>query len=253
MADSEYAPFAARVSLITGAATGIGRQLALELLASGQSLVLVDKDLVGLQSLASSLPERCSLIQHDFALDTGLEDRVSDAIEKLGRLSGLVHVAGVSHISPLKALTRLDLERVMAINAFSAFDLVKHCCKPKYHLSGMSVVFVSSVYSLVGSAANSAYAMSKAALNSFARSLAIELAPRRLRFNCVAPGFVRTEMLENLAQRMGPNYLAELEHLHPLGLGQAEDVSNAIQFLLSDRARWITGTVLSVDGGFTAQ
>jgi len=241
------------VSLITGAASGIGRRLAQDLFAAGHSLILVDRDLNGLQSLTEPFPGRFTLVQHDFAQDTGLDEHISAAIEEQGRLSGLIHVAGVSHVSPLKALSRADLERVMAINTFSAFDLVKHCSKPRHHRPGMSVVFVSSIYSLVGSAANSAYAMSKAALNSLARSLAIELAPRCLRFNCVAPGFIRTEMLDALAQRMGPDYLAELERLHPLGLGRAEDVSNAIQFLLSDRARWITGSVLSVDGGFTAQ
>lgn len=243
-----------RVSLITGAASGIGRRLAQDLFATGHSLILVDRDLNGLQSLTEPFTGRFTLVQHDFTQDTtGLDEKISAAIEDQGRLSGLIHVAGVSHVSPLKALSRVDLERVMAINTFSAFDLVKHCSKPKHHRPGMSVVFVSSVYSLVGSAANSAYAMSKAALNSLARSLAIELAPRRLRFNCVAPGFIHTEMLEALAQRMGPDYLAELERLHPLGLGRAEDVSHAIQFLLSDQARWITGSVLSVDGGFTAQ
>ena len=69
----------------------------------------------------------------------------------------------------------------------------------------------------------------------------------------MAPGFIRTQMLEALAERMGASYLADLEKLHPLGLGRAEDVSNAIQFLLSDKARWITGSVMAVDGGFTAQ
>ncbi|RUP30579.1 MAG: SDR family oxidoreductase [Curvibacter sp.] len=242
-----------RVSLITGAAAGIGRHLAQDLLAAGQRLILVDRDLEGLQSLVEPFPGRSTLIQHDFLQDTGLEEQVSAAIETQGRLSGLIHVAGLSNTLPLKALSRIDLERVMAVNTFAAFDLVKHCCKARHHAPGMSVVFVSSVYSLVGSAANSAYAMSKAALNGLARSLAIEFAPRRLRFNCVAPGFIKTEMLDALVQRMGPDYLAELERLHPLGLGSTQDVSNAIQFLLSDQARWITGSVMSVDGGFTAQ
>jgi len=239
---------------ITGAASGIGRQLALDLLATGAELILIDKDLAGLRSVAEVHPGRCSIVEHDFSSGGFPEGKLARAINERGRIAGLVHVAGISCLAPMKSLDRADLERVMSVNAFSAFDLVKQCVKNKSHSpSGLSVVFVSSIYSLVGSPANSVYAMSKAALNGFARALAIEFAPKQIRFNCVAPGFIRTEMLETLAQRMGGNYLEDLEKLHPLGLGRAEDVPNAIQFLLSDKARWITGSVLTVDGGFTAQ
>jgi len=97
------------------------------------------------------------------------------------------------------------------------------------------------------------YSMTKAALIGLARSLAIELAPRRIRVNCVAPGFVRTPMLGKAAKFWDPEQEARIADLHPLGWGDPEDIANAIAFLMADTGRWITGTVLTVDGGYTAQ
>jgi NAD(P)-dependent dehydrogenase (short-subunit alcohol dehydrogenase family) len=116
-----------------------------------------------------------------------------------------------------------------------------------------SIVFISSIMGTVGSPGAAAYGSSKGALDAMARSLALELATKRIRVNCVAPAFVRTPMFERMAQRWSATQRSQVEALHPLGLGEPEDVAGAIAFLLSDAARWITGTVLTVDGGYTAQ
>ena len=116
-----------------------------------------------------------------------------------------------------------------------------------------SIVFISSIYGLVGSAANVAYAVSKAAVIGMTRALAIELAPKRIRVNCVAPGFVNTEMGNVVEPLFDAQHADRVNAMHPLGEGEADDIANIIAFLLSDRAKWITGTVLPVDGGFTAQ
>lgn len=114
-------------------------------------------------------------------------------------------------------------------------------------------MLISSVYGIVGSSANAAYAISKGAIIALTKALAIEYAPKHIRFNCVAPGFIKTEMLEKASGSFDSDYIETLNSLHPLGLGQSRDIAEPIALLLSDSANWITGAVLPVDGGFTAR
>ena len=114
-------------------------------------------------------------------------------------------------------------------------------------------MFISSVYGLVGSSSNVAYAISKAANIGMTKSLAMEFAPKGIRVNCVAPGFVKTALGERFTSFLDDAYAERIGAMHPLGWGEPRDISCAIAYLLSDAAKWITGTVLSVDGGFTAQ
>jgi len=169
-------------------------------------------------------------------------------------LHGVVHAAGLSCIVPLKVLTSESYHDVFAVNTEAALALARAFQGRKIYAGETgSIVFISSVMALVGSPAAVGYSMSKAALIGMARSMAVELAPRKIRVNCVAPGFVRTPMYHQAAKLWDPEQEARVEALHPLGLGEAGDVANAIVFLLADTGRWITGTVLTVDGGYTAQ
>ena len=106
---------------------------------------------------------------------------------------------------------------------------------------------------MVGSAANVAYAVSKAAVIGMTKALAIELAPKKIRVNCIAPGFVQTNMGNAVESLFDDKHAERVDEMHPLGQGEAIDIANGIAFLLSDAARWITGSVLPIDGGFTAQ
>jgi len=115
------------------------------------------------------------------------------------------------------------------------------------------VVFISSVYGVVGSAANAGYAMSKAALHGITKALSIELAAKGIRVNCIAPGFVNTKMLDVTSDMFDSHYADTLNKLHPLGIGEPEDISYSIAFLLSDASKWITGAIFNIDGGYTAQ
>ena len=239
--------------LVTGAASGIGRATSLLLSECGAGLILLDMNETGLQEVA----EQCSSNAFPLVADlTGasLKEEIRDAVSKTGKLNGFVHCAGIPYISPLNAVNEAKSEKLYKINTYAAIELAKICSsKAVYTGEKGSFVLISSVYGLVGSAANVVYAMSKGAVIAITKSLAIELAPKGIRVNCIAPGFVRTNMMGSISGSFDSDYNERLEHLHPLGLGRAEDVAKAILFMVSDMSGWVTGSVLSVDGGFTAQ
>jgi NAD(P)-dependent dehydrogenase (short-subunit alcohol dehydrogenase family) len=177
----------------------------------------------------------------------------SEVIEKTGPLDGLVHSAGMTSLHPLRTMTTSHLEDVMRVNYYAAVSLCKEFCGKRGHQPrGASVVLVASLAGILGLPAQSAYCGSKGAVIAFARAAAIELAKRKIRVNCVAPGPVRTEMLDVFSRVV----TAEQHEAHvqaPLGMGTPLDVAYAITFLLAETSTWITGSVLTVDGGYSVQ
>ena len=170
------------------------------------------------------------------------------------KLDGFVHFAGIPCTIPIKHLSIDKYERVNRVNVSSVIGLTKSfISKNVFSRNNPSIVLISSVSGLVGFTPNVAYAMTKGAIISMTRALAIELAPKKIRVNCVAPGFIVTPLMKQTADMLGDDYENDLAAMHPLGLGTPEDVANAVAFFLSDMSRWITGTVLPVDGGYTAQ
>lgn len=153
-------------------------------------------------------------------------------------------------------MTNEEYERVQKINTQAGLNLAKIFSKNGVYNSQArtcSIVFISSVYGLVGSAANVAYAVSKAANIGMTKALAVELAPKKIRVNCIVPGFIKTKMADKVSPMFDEKYSDRIEKMHLLGWGEAEDIANGAAFLLSDAAKWITGSVLTIDGGFTAQ
>lgn len=242
--------------LVTGASSGIGRATALLLAERGADLILADIDEEGLAETAKFCITETKLLPLDLSDTDTIATSITLAVKDFGKLHGIVHLAGVPYISPLKAITLERLRKTFDINTFAALQLAKAFCNKNVHEqteAGSSIVFISSIYASVGSSSNSGYAMSKAAIEGLTKALAIELAPRKIRVNCIAPGFVKTPMDKNISTYFDSGHEDLVVRLHPLGLGEPLDVACAVAFLFSDAAKWITGTIIHVDGGFTAQ
>lgn len=241
--------------LVTGASSGIGRETAVVLSQLGAQLVLSGRDEARLQQTLASL----ELGDHraapfDMAEPESLPAWIKDLSKNGGHFHGLVHSAGVHSAMPLRVLTLPHLERMMRLNFHAGMMAVKGlrqkgCCAPE----GSSVVLLSSVAALCGEPGIAAYSATKAAVSSMARSLAVELAPEKIRVNAVAPGFVLSEMSQRMTEALTEEQYAAIRARHPIGIGTVRDVANGIAFLLGDCARWITGTTMAIDGGYTAQ
>lgn len=245
---------AGRRYAITGAASGIGRATSIMLSRLGAELVLIDRDAERLDGTLDECSPSDVAVPFDLKNSAGIKDMLLGVAARGTPLNGFVHLAGIPYISPLKSISESRYTEVLQINTIAALELAKAFINRKVSAEGSrSIVFISSVYACVGSEASVGYAMSKSALHGLTKSLAIELAPKKIRVNCIAPGFVATAMMQKTDQLFTQNRDEVLEGLHPLGLGEADDVAYACAFLLSEAGKWITGSIMNVDGGFTAK
>jgi NAD(P)-dependent dehydrogenase (short-subunit alcohol dehydrogenase family) len=240
--------------LVTGAASGIGRATCGLLSRLQARIVAVDIDEAGLREVVRNLAG-VGHAERGVDLDDveGIPNWMAEVAKDGGPLFGVVHAAGLSCVQPLRLLTPATYRKVLSLNTEAALALARGFQRKAVHESGGgSIVFISSVMAEVGAMGGAAYSMSKAALHGLARSLALELAPAKVRVNCVAPGFTDTPMFGRMSALWEPAQLDRVRKDHPLGIGTPLDVAHCIAFLLADTGRWITGSVLTVDGGYTA-
>ncbi len=243
-----------RTILVTGATSGIGRATADLLGRLGARLVLVARDRGRLEGVAAELEGSGHLVEPlDLSEPEAIAARVKDVGRRAGGLHGLVHAAGIHAMQPLRTLEAAEFDRVMRVNVASAIQLVRGFRQKGVVAPASSVVLLASIVGQVGQPGIAAYAASKGAIIALTKSLAMELAREGVRVNCVAPSLVRTPMTDQLLRNLGEEQVASIEEMHPLGIGDPLDVAHAIAFLLAETGRWITGTTLVVDGGYTAR
>lgn len=240
--------------IVTGASAGIGRDCSILLSELGARIILMARSIEKLEETKSLLHgENHVMAPYDLQCLEGIPPLLKTLAGTVGPCSGLVHCAGIQSTRPLRALDAGDVEQHMRLNVSAGLILVQAFRQKGVRSDEAGVVFISSVLGLVGEAARSVYSATKSALFGLTRSLAIELSRERIRVNCVAPAVVDTAMANSLRATLSPEQFATIESAHPLGIGEPRDVAYAVSFLLARTARWITGSILVVDGGYTAR
>ena len=241
--------------LITGASSGIGRSCAVQCSKMGASLLLMGRNVDELNRTVSELHPgtKVEMIVADFSKMVDLELVIAEKIVTIGKIAGFIHCAGVEKTLPLKKQSSEVFQSIFDINVFAGFELAKIISLKKYKAEKASFVFIASVAGMVGESGKTIYSASKGAVISGARSMSMELARSDIRVNSISPAMVKTPILEKMFDGIGEEATQNIIKKHPLGIGEPEDVANACVFLLSDAAKWITGTNLVVDGGYTAQ
>lgn len=241
--------FKEKVAVITGGASGIGLATAKNLLSKGANVVLVDWN-EDVSRIAESLNERALGIRCDVSSDTDVKKCVDDVIEKFGHIDYLVANAGIGG-GPNKAheVSIDEWNKVIGVNQTGIFLMNKYVIPNMLLNGGGAIVNTSSMYGLVGTTMSFAYSASKGAINQMTRSLALTYARDNIRVNAIAPGYVDTPILAEVPKDMKDAMANQL----PIGrLGKDTEIANLICYLLSDEASFITGAIVSIDGGFTA-
>lgn len=233
--------------LITGASSGMGA-LCAKHFSNSHKLIMASENLEMLQDVLKECanPEQHILWHCNFA--TERENIVQSLTDLLKQHDAVVdqyvHFAGLTKLLPLKTFSIPNIDLIFNVNFFSILEIMKALLKKSNAKALSNVVLISALVSERGNVGNSIYAASKGAMNSLVYTLARELAPE-IRINALLPGAIETPMSKNL----DADYIAEMTKDTPLGWGQPQDVINYVEFLLSDKAQWITGQTLFVDGG----
>ena len=240
--------------MVTGASNGIGRSTSIYLSRMGARIVAVGRNQTRLEeTLAALEPNQHRSYAIDLADVEPLPAWIRTVAAEVGPLYGLVHSAGTVLNRPLRVLSYADYSAIQRINVDAAVMLSKGFRqKGVRDESGSAIVYVSSVVAFKTKPSLSAYAASKGALISLAQTLARELAADKVRVNCVCPGLVQTNMVSDLSGTIPEEQLKALTNEYPLGIGSPDDVAYAVAFLLAPAAKWITGSALVIDGGYSS-
>jgi NAD(P)-dependent dehydrogenase (short-subunit alcohol dehydrogenase family) len=234
-------------TLITGASSGFGKNIAWKL-APSHRLILAGRNVERLESVRNrcAAPERHILWPRDLSDIGGLAQELADLLKTRGiGIGHFVHSAGFTGFQLARAVEMEFVRQIFNVNVFSAMEIIQPLTrKSTNHGALRSITFISSISGRLGGSGLSVYGATKGAVNAMSLSLAVELAPA-VRVNSILPGIIETEMTRQYFE--SPNFLG----FYPLGFGRPEDIADAVEFLTSDRARWITGHELVVDGGRT--
>lgn len=243
-----YNPFSleGKTILVTGASSGIGRATAIECSKAGAKVILLGRSLERLnETLSNCVGEGHCLLQCDLA-DL---DSFSEKFSNIPELDGVVHNAGVNTKYLVKNLSKEKIDGIFHTNYYAPVLMTQMFLKKKILKKNASLVFVSSISASLGAISNSVYASSKGALNSFVRSLALEIAPRGMRANVIQPGMIETPILSAYAMS---EELEAFKNSAPLGHpGEPVDIANGCVYLLSEASKFVTGSIFTIDGGIT--
>ena len=238
-----------RISLITGAAQGIGKEIALELARAGSDIavsdILFDKAEKTVREI-EALNRRAKAYHMDVSDTDKVHQTVNQIIENFGKIDILINNAGITRDSLLIRMKREDWDKVLSINLTGVFNCTQAVLRGMLKQRYGRIVNIASVVGLMGNAGQSNYAASKAAIIGFSKSIAREIASRGITVNVIAPGYIDTPMTQRLPDEVKKGFLNQIP-IPRLGLPQ--DIAKGVAFLVSDDAEYITGQVLNINGG----
>ena len=241
--------FSEKRFIITGTTSGIGQKISLALAGAGAELLAIGRRAERLKELKDKFPDKISIAAIDVNNFADLKNAIEDyaAIKKV---NGTVHAAGVNKFTPLRAFNWNDADSIIKTSAYAGIELIKLASSKKVGEVGSSHVLLASVAGIKGEVGFTAYSAAKSAVIGAMRSMALELAVKDMRVNAITPGWLPTEMTDSIEARY-PGKIDTIKLQHPLGIGSVEDIANLVMFLLSDEARWITGSNIVIDGGYS--
>ncbi len=238
-----------KIALVTGASRGIGQSISMILAQNGAHVVCVSRNVNDVQSVADKITHQkfnASAVSCDISDSNNVTELVKDIIEKHGRIDILINNAGITRDNLLMRMSEDDWNEVVNVNLKAAFTAIKAASRSMIKQRSGRIINISSVVGLIGNAGQVNYAASKAGLIGMTKSVAREFASRGITANCIAPGYVETQMTNKLTDEVK----SSLKEQIPLGrIGNVEDIAYAVAFLASDEASYITGQTLAVDGG----
>jgi NAD(P)-dependent dehydrogenase (short-subunit alcohol dehydrogenase family) len=243
-----------KVALITGGGSGIGKAAALAFSREGAQVVICGRRKEKLDQVVQEAGENKPLlaIEADLIKESDIDQVVQSTISRFQKIDILINNAGMfKGDQEVKDVSPKDWHEVLNINLHSVFELTRKVLPHMLKNGGGSIVHIASILGVIAVPNASAYNVSKGGLIQFSRSLAIEYGKNKIRSNCIAPGLVKTPMSEGLMQN--ELFMKELIKQYPIGFfGEPNDIAHACVYLASDEAKWVTGVVLPIDGGYTA-
>ena len=245
--------FSNKYILITGASSGLGRALSLELDGYGANLVLTGRDEFELQNTLTLLNGKKHII---FSHDLNEISQLPILLEKIFSnkliFDGFVHCAGIHTFLPINLLRIDDITAAFEVNVYAPFLIIKEFSRKNNFNPNASIILISSVMASLGSSSLSIYSSSKSEQLGLVKSLAVELANKKIRVNSISASLLESKILNKVKSKTSKNSFHEIENKHLLGLGSYDDVIPSIVHLLSDKGAWITGSNMIVDGGYSS-
>ncbi len=237
-------------AIITGASRGIGKAIALTLAKAGHNIVVnyrnENPEIINLINEIESFDVKCLALQKDISEFEEAKELVEEAVNQFGEISILVNNAGITNDKLIARMKEDDFNSVMKVNVNGTFNCTKHASKFMMKQKYGVIINMSSVVGITGNIGQANYSASKGAVISFTKSCAQELARYNVRVNAIAPGFIQSDMTDVLPDEVKSAILKSI----PMNtLGTTQDVADAVEFLASSKAKYITGQILSVNGG----
>ena len=233
--------------LITGASSGIGKQIAISASEMGANLIITGRDKQRLQDTFDQLKKGN---HQQFIADLLMPEDLNKLVEDLPELDGIVHCAGIVKPFPIKFISSDKIKETFDVNYNIQLLLMAQISRKKKLKKDASIVFSSSISAAHPHKGGALYSGSKAALEAFSKVIVLEFSSLKIRSNCIASAMVKTPMYEYAQKQGSKEQMDEHVNKYPLGVGLPEDVANAAIFLLSDASRWMTGQTITLDGGF---